>query len=53
MHKSKRDKFKENRDEIKNRGLISPLTTHRITMVNNKLTRKIHTMHDKGLVSLE
>jgi hypothetical protein len=26
IHKSKRHKFKDSRDEIKNRGLISPLT---------------------------
>jgi len=26
MHKSKRHKFKDSRDEIKNMGLISPLT---------------------------
>jgi hypothetical protein len=50
MHKSKRHKFKDSRDEIKNRELISPLT---VTMINRKLTRKIHTMYDIGLVSLE
>jgi hypothetical protein len=49
MHESKRHKFKDSRDEIKN----IDFTTHRITMINRKLTRKIHIMHDIGLVSLE
>jgi len=38
-------------DERKNRGI--DFTTHRIIMVNHKLTREINTMYDIGLVSLE
>jgi len=50
MHKTKDIKIKifVMRERIGN-----DFTTHRITMVNHKLTRKIHTMHDIGLVSLE
>jgi len=43
--------IKINREGMRER--IGDFTTHRITMVNHKLTREIHTMYDIGLVSLE
>jgi hypothetical protein len=50
MHKTKDIKIKR----VGMREIIGiDFTTHRITMVNHKLIKKIHTMHDIGLVSLE
>ena len=50
IYKSKciKVKVKKNSNKGKNRWLISPKF-----MINHKLTRQIHTMHNIGLVSLE